>query len=106
MKEEGEDLQSQETAEVQQTSEDTSMNEEPQLRRSSRKRSKTRRWSETSDDDDSKEENAPLWQKQRFETRVGGKTPRIGHLRKCDLGDDCLACNAPECGKCKSCLDK
>ena len=102
LKEEGEDLQSQETAEVQQTSEDTSMNEEPQLRRSSRKRSKTRRWSETSDDDDSKEEG----QEQRYETRVGGKKPRIGHLRKCVLGDDCLACNAPECGKCKSCLDK
>ena len=75
LKEEGEGLQSQKTVEVQHTSEDTSVNEEPQLRRSSRKRSKTRRWSETSDDDDSKEENAPLRQKQRFETRVGGKTP-------------------------------
>ena len=106
LKEEGEDLQSQETAEVQQTSEYTSVNEEPQLRRSSRKRSKTRRWSGTSDDDDSKEENAPLGLKQRFETRVGDEKPRIVHLRKCNLGDDCVACNAPECGQCKFCLDK
>ena len=106
LKEEGEDLQSEETAEAQQTSEYTSVNEEPQLRRSSRKRSKTRRWSGTSDDDDSKEENAPLGLKQRFETRVGDEKPRIVHLRKCNLGDDCHACNAPECGQCKFCLDK
>ena len=108
LKEAGEGLQSRKTVdEVQKTSaeeEDTSVTEESQLRRSSRKRSMSRRSKEASDD--SREENTPMEQKQRLEAGVGAKKTKMGNLRKCDLGGACVACNTPECGKCKFCLDK
>ena len=108
LKEVGEGLQSRKTVdEVQKTSaeeEYTSVTEESQLRRSSRKRSMSRRRKEASDD--SREENTPMEQKQRLEAGVGAKKTKMGNLRKCDLGGACVACNTPECGKCKFCLDK
>ena len=108
LKEVGEGLQSRKTVdEVQKTSaeeEYTSVTEESQLRRSSRKRSMSRRRKEASDD--SREENTPMEQKQRLEAGVGAKKTKMGNLRKCDLGGACVACNTPECGKCRFCLDK
>ena len=102
LKEAGEGLQSRKTVDqIQKTSakeEDTLVTEEPQLRRGSRKRSLSRRCREASDD--SREENTPLRQ------GLVPKKTKMGNLRKCDLGVACVACNAPECGKCKFCLDK
>ena len=56
--------------------------------------------------DDSNEEITPAWHKQTFEVKAAAKKARKSSLSRCDLGDSCVACNSPECGKCKHCLDR
>ena len=53
--------------------------------------------------DNSKEEITPAWHKQKKAWSMPWKRSLP---RRCDLGDSCFACNGPECGKCKFCLDK
>ena len=56
--------------------------------------------------DDSTEEITPAWHKKKFVIETAAKKARKSSLPRCDLGDSCVACNSPECGTCKHCLDR